>query len=593
MAETQQPSDVARETLRQLALRRIPPTPDNYRTLYHEIAGTVAAEGFPERALKAVASGLPRKTPEQMRFARQIDTAITQESWDDIKTTLSDLLTKSGAAPANWSGLIRDLVSQYESRHSTTTPAKKREALEHVLTASGTPELLFTRLQSLTRNWAQGVAAEEALTDATVADAPATSARPAPQITSLAPAPAVSEDSPMNAELQELLAQLLENTLSVLLIDTPELNTEAAGLAADIRGAATAEQIAGFTGRLKKFSYRLQFVAEDQAELRSALLHLLQLIIENIDELVDDRWMQGQVSVVRDLVDQPLNLRQLDDVERRLKDLIYKQSSIKKGLTDAQDRLKAMLASFVDRLADFASTTGEYHERIGACAEKISKANDITELSDVLDVVMQETRTVQLAAQRSRDELNEMRARVQEAEQAVARLQDELAQTSEMIRHDTLTGALNRKGLDEAIEREVGRTRRRDAPMCVAMLDIDNFKKINDTYGHDVGDQALIHLAQVVRETLRPQDTLARYGGEEFVIVLSDTALDAAINAMVRVQRELTRKFFMQRNEKILITFSCGVAELGVDEEPAGTIKRADQAMYLAKRAGKNRVVAA
>ncbi|MBI5783953.1 MAG: diguanylate cyclase [Rhodocyclales bacterium] len=581
MADTQQPSDIARETLRQLALRRTPPTPDNYRTLYHEIAGTAAAETFPERALKALSAGLPRATQEQMRFARQIDTAVGEGSWDAIKATLTELLNKTAAAPPNWSGLIRDLLSQYEARHAGTTPAKKREALEHVLAASGTPDILFTRLQSLVRNWAQGIAAEGALTDAA---APGAAAGGAP----------AADGRPISAELQELLAQLLVNTLSVLLGDTPELNKEAAGLAADIRAAATAEQIAAFTGRLKKFSYRLQFVAEDQAELRGALLHLLQLIIENISELVvDDRWLQGQVSVVRELVGQPLSLRQLDDVERRMKDLIYKQSNLKRNLSDAQERLKAMLASFVDRLADFASTTGEYHERIGVCADKISKSNDITELSDVLDVVMQETRTVQLAAQRSRDELLEMRARVQEAEQEVARLQDELAQTSEMVRHDTLTGALNRKGMDEAIEREVGRARRRNSAMCVAMLDIDNFKRINDSFGHDVGDQALVHLAQVVRETLRPQDTLARYGGEEFVIILADTALDDAVNAMVRVQRELTRKFFMHRNEKLLITFSCGVAELGAEEAPPGAIKRADQAMYLAKRAGKNRVVAA
>jgi diguanylate cyclase len=580
MAESQQPSEIARETLRQLALRRIPPTPDNYRTLYHEISGTAALEGFPERALKTLASGLPRTTQEQSRFARQIETAIGEGSWDGIKTTLTDLLNKVAAAPPNWGTLIRDLLTQYEARHAGTTPAKKREALEHVLAASGAPDILFTRLQSLSRNWSQGVAAEGALTDANTPPAATPAAGGGSQV--------------MNAELQELLAQLLDNTLSVLLIDTPELNKEASALAIDIRAAGTAEQIAAFTARLKKFSYRLQFVAEDQAELRTALLHLLQLIIENINELViDDHWMHGQVSVVRELVDQPLNLRQLDDVERRLKDLIVKQSSVKKSLNDAQERLKTMLATFVDRLADFASTTGEYHERIGVCADKISKANDITELSDVLDVVMQETRTVQLAAQRSRDELLEMRARVQDAEQEVARLQQELEQTSDLVRHDALTGALNRKGLEEAVEREVGRARRREAPMCMAMLDIDNFKKINDTYGHDVGDQALIHLAQVVRETLRPQDTLARYGGEEFVIVLSDTRLDDAITVMTRVQRELTRKFFLHKNEKLLITFSCGVAELAAEEEPAGGIKRADQAMYLAKRAGKNRVVAA
>jgi diguanylate cyclase len=583
MADAQNPSELARETLRQLAMRRVAPTPDNYRALYHEIAGTAAAETFPERSLKALVSGLPRATPEQARFARQLEGAIGEGNWDGIKTTLGDLLNKTAAAPPNWGALIRDLLAQIEARHSGITPAKKREALEHVLAASGTPDVLFPRLQSLTRNWAQGSAADGSLVDAGSADSAASStAEPA------GPAPS------MNVELQELLAKLLDNTLSVLLVDTPELAKEATGLAADIRAAGTAEQIAGFTAKLKKFSYRLQFVAEDQMELRTALLHLLQLIIENISELViDDQWMSGQVALVRDLVGQPLSLRQIDDVERRLKDLIYKQSTLKKNLSDAQERLKSMLANFVDRLADFASTTGEYHDRIGVCADKISKAHDITELSDVLDVVMHETRAVQLAAQRSRDELMAMRARVQEAEQEVARLHAELEQASDMVRHDALTGALNRKGMEEALEREVGRTRRKEAPLCVAMLDIDNFKKLNDTYGHDTGDQALVHLTQVVRETLRPQDTLARYGGEEFIVILSDTGLENGVQVMVRVQRELTRKFFLHRNDKLLITFSCGVAELAREEEAAAAIKRADQAMYLAKRAGKNRVLAA
>jgi diguanylate cyclase len=570
MTEPRNPSEIARETLRQLALRRQLPTPDNYRALYHEIAGTPAAETFPERSLKSLAAALPRTSPEQLRFARQLDGAIGEGSWEGVQSALGELLGKAAAAP-NWSALIRELLTQLETRHAGITPAKKREALDHVLTASGSAETLFPRLQSLTRTWAQGSAAGEALA-ATEAAAPAAA----------------------DNELQELLAQVLENTVGVLLAETPDLGEEAGKLVTEIRAARNGEQLAALAGRLKKLGYRLQFIAEDQTELRAALLHLLHLIIENISELVsDDQWIQGQVALLRDLVSQPLNLRRLDDVESRLKDLIYKQSTLKHQLNDARERLKAMLATFVDRLADFAATTGEYHDKIGVCAEKISKANDIAEISDVLDVVMQQTRAVQLAAQRSRDELLEMRSRVQEAEQEVARLQEELSQASEMVRHDPLTGALNRKGMDEALEREVGRARRRQAPLCLAMLDIDNFKKLNDTYGHDAGDQALKHLAQVVREALRPQDTLARYGGEEFVIVLSDTHLDDGVQAMVRVQRELTRKFFLHRNEKLLITFSCGVAEMAGDEEPAPALKRADEAMYLAKRAGKNRVVAA
>jgi diguanylate cyclase len=147
--------------------------------------------------------------------------------------------------------------------------------------------------------------------------------------------------------------------------------------------------------------------------------------------------------------------------------------------------------------------------------------------------------------------------------------------------------------MEEALEREVARFLRHQSTLCLAMLDIDNFKKLNDTYGHHVGDAALVHLANVIRETIRPQDTLARYGGEEFVILLPETPLDDAVVALTRLQRELTRKFFMNNNEKMLITFSAGVAEIGTDEPSQAAMKRADEAMYLAKRAGKNRVVAA
>jgi diguanylate cyclase len=125
------------------------------------------------------------------------------------------------------------------------------------------------------------------------------------------------------------------------------------------------------------------------------------------------------------------------------------------------------------------------------------------------------------------------------------------------------------------------------------LLDIDNFKKLNDRLGHKTGDEALIHLVKVVRDSLRPMDTLARYGGEEFVILIPDTPLEEAINAMTRLQRELTKNFFLAYNEKILITFSAGVAQFSQDETGADAIKRADQAMYLAKRAGKNRVLSA
>jgi len=136
-------------------------------------------------------------------------------------------------------------------------------------------------------------------------------------------------------------------------------------------------------------------------------------------------------------------------------------------------------------------------------------------------------------------------------------------------------------------------SQRKRTPLCVAILDLDNFKKLNDTYGHQAGDDALIHLANVVRKTLRPTDTVARFGGEEFVIVFAETDEKQAVEAMRRLQRELTKRFFLHDNERLLITFSAGVALLKANETQDGILARADKAMYQAKLQGKNRVVTA
>jgi diguanylate cyclase len=143
------------------------------------------------------------------------------------------------------------------------------------------------------------------------------------------------------------------------------------------------------------------------------------------------------------------------------------------------------------------------------------------------------------------------------------------------------------------MQREIARAERRKSGLCVAVLDLDDFKKLNDTYGHQAGDDALVHLTKVVRKTLRPTDTVARYGGEEFIILFSETDLEQAVSVMRRLQRELTKRFFLHNNERLLITFSAGVAMLAPGESQEAVFARADKAMYQAKVQGKNRVVSA
>ena len=343
---------------------------------------------------------------------------------------------------------------------------------------------------------------------------------------------------------------------------------------------------------LVSYSHRLSFAAEDQAEIKKVLLKLLRLVFENIADIsVDDQWLAGQMESLKVASEPPLTLRRLDEVALLLKDVIFKQKDAKQKALQAQDEMRQMLAAFVDRLSQISQSTGSFHEMLEGSARQIESAKSLAEIAPVLKEVVGATRNMAHETMSARDELQTMRVQASSTQEQIVKLHQELDRVSSQARHDPLTGALNRKGLEEALEREISTFRRKETPLSVSLLDIDNFKALNDSLGHAMGDSALTHLAQVARECMRPQDTLARYGGEEFVILMPDTAMEKGIEAMTRLQRELTKKFFMAGTEKVLITFSAGVAQLMPEELGMDAIRRADQAMYLAKRAGKNRVI--
>ncbi|AWI80352.1 GGDEF domain-containing protein [Parazoarcus communis] len=563
------PSEIAREALLRLATQKIPPTPDNFRELYFQIAGTAAEDAFPARTLKAIAEALPRSTPQALRLARVFEKAVASGQWSVLRQSMLTISGMQASEPKPWTPLIRDLVRELERHHQNITPGRKRDSLEHVLAACADPDQLHLRLHALVRSWNEQTGSE--------------------QHAAMPPrdnAPAASADV-----LGPLLAKLLTGCIAPLANDE-ELASEANAIAAQVVAPKSPEQVAELAARLDRLIARAAWSGDEQREIREALLNLLRLIVDNVRELiVDDSWLHGQLTLIADTFEQPLDLRLLDEVERRLRKVIDKQSQLKHQLTDAQQKLKSMLAGFIDQLSAFSTSTEHYEVVLTESARRISEAHDIKELSDVVEEVLRETQTTQQSAHRSGEELSRLREQVESANQQIVQLQRELDETSELVRHDPLTGALNRKGLDEALEREIARMRRSGTSLSIALLDVDNFKQINDAHGHVVGDNALRHLARVVKETLRPQDSIARYGGEEFLILLPETEPDQAQIILVRLQRELTRRYFLAQHQHLLITFSAGIACLGDTEDPMNAIERADKAMYAAKRAGKNRVV--
>jgi diguanylate cyclase len=539
---------------------------------------------------------LPRETPVQQRLSRQLAQSLKGANWEEYKKTLVEFVKEqSTESELNWGDLIAEFLRQWEAKQTNLTPARKRESLEHILSsATKNSEILFARLQGLVKSWSLNSAEPEALllVEETIAATPETPPPVPANLPAALPASPVSRASELLSELRSQFAYTLEVVVATQISDEPELTAQAQTLAAAVRNASTLKAMDELLADIKRFAFRLEFLTEDRNELRGGLLKLLQLMIDNVSELVvDDHWLNGQIDMVRDIVARPMNLRAINDAEHRLKEVIFKQSQLKNSLIEAREALKQMLAGFVDHLAEFADSTSDYHDKIEHCVEKISKADDITQLQDVLGEVINETRIIQINAQRSRDDLRATKKRVEEADKRINELEEDLDKASLLVRHDQLTGALNRRGLEETFDNEVARAQRRKSPLCVAMLDIDNFKKLNDSFGHDAGDAALIHLVTVIRETLRPQDTIARYGGEEFIIILPDTPYQDAEKAIVRLQRELTKRFFLHDNEKVLITFSAGITDYRPDDTQASVTKRADEAMYAAKKAGKNRVV--
>ena len=398
--------------------------------------------------------------------------------------------------------------------------------------------------------------------------------------------------TPTAVDLLGQVARLIENTLPALGEDDARFSEQAARLLQAMRDPAVG--LAGVKPLLDNYNLRVSFAAEDQAEIRATLLKLLHLIIQNIGAFaLDDSWLKRPIEALVEAATPPLTLRRLDDVERHLKNVVFKQVEARERTLQAQDEMRQLLAVFVERLAQMTEITSAQQGRMEANARLIGQAKNMEEIAPVLQNVITDTRGMAESVRQTHDELRSMREKVEATEAEIVKLHEELDSMSTQVRHDILTGALNRKGLDEALERELSEVRRKDTPLCVSLLDIDNFKKLNDNLGHAAGDAALAHLATVTRESMRPQDTLARFGGEEFVVLMPDTPLEPALEIMMRLQRELTKRFFLAGNEKIVITFSAGVAQLAEGEMPQDAIARADQAMYLAKRAGKNRVLGA
>jgi diguanylate cyclase len=257
----------------------------------------------------------------------------------------------------------------------------------------------------------------------------------------------------------------------------------------------------------------------------------------------------------------------------------------------ARDALKSLMAQMLAELGELGSKTGNFHESVGRYAAVIEESDSLESLTGVVREMVAESRAVQSLVQQTQERLQEEHSKATDLSERVTQLEDEMKRLSDEVSTDQLTQIANRRGLMQAFEVELARLKRDGGELSIGLLDIDNFKKLNDELGHSAGDEALKSLAAVVSKTIRPTDRVARYGGEEFVLAgmchhesepwgLADRLLKAIRGLRVEWSGNTLR-----------LTTSLGIVVTEPDHSnpPWVALQAADRAMYRAKVGGRDR----
>lgn len=326
------------------------------------------------------------------------------------------------------------------------------------------------------------------------------------------------------------------------------------------------------------------------AERRSGeLVRLVHTLCDVLGSLSDDEsWVSGQIQAVRRLVVGDIDRAALADLRVLLGDTARRQKSVREQRQRTVDHLKSSLVEMAGVIAGLSRSTDSFADRMAERAAGIEEAPSLEALGDLVKGLLDDTRSMQVSVEESREGIERSSETAANLEKELARLEEQLATVSAEMLTDHLTRTMNRRGLDESFLSCHSEALAQGSPLSVALIDVDDFKRLNDALGHQAGDEALRHVADLLKAKLRPSDVVARYGGEEFVMVLPGAERDAAVRTIERLQRALTEHVFIHGANQTFITFSGGVTQVRLEDSLQTALKRADHAMYVAKRAGKN-----
>jgi diguanylate cyclase len=585
---------LAKAALRRLAVAKIEPTPENYARAYTAEGGQSAAV-IGERA-RSLLQRLAVRSGASGAQCEALVKALMDGRWDDAESALDNGSDEAGDRAQGWAELLRRLARGLERGSRLWTAARKKDSLQRVLANAGNDaQRLQNRMRQLLAQWEAEVEEAEPLEtrDSQIAELPAdrtdsVAAGDAAQPDPLAPNPASGDWLPIVNALCEALGSALPDAEP----RATELSRGLAEWAAQLKREGPTEALAAQADAMGQRARRL--LAHRQ-HLLDELGKLCGELTQGLSELAeDDSWARGQGEVMRQQLAEGLSVRSVRAAGEVLAEARTQQAVLRAERQQARDALKTMIQGMLNEVGEFGRHTGRFHDNVGRHAEAIAQAESLDSLAGVVREMLDESHTVQAVVSQTQERLRAEQARAGDMQARVDQLESELRRLSEEVSTDALTQVANRRGLAKAFEAEQARLQRAAGNgdrtgLAVGLLDIDNFKKLNDTLGHAAGDVALQNLAARVREQLRPRDTVARFGGEEFVVLLPDTDCAEAQQVLGRLQRKLTASLFMHENREVFVTFSAGVTALREGEAMEAALERADEALYEAKRTGKNR----
>ena len=278
--------------------------------------------------------------------------------------------------------------------------------------------------------------------------------------------------------------------------------------------------------------------------------------------------------------------------EKNKKNIITYIKKQKKYLKDREDEFKEIIDLLTKAMAVVDHDNQVYNEKIYKQSEKLEKITLLDDIKKIKNELIIEVENIRKTVREK--ELHDSE-KLEKLSQKVNYLNVELEKAKEESIKDGLTGIFNRKAFDMYIKKIVERNTVTKAPFSILLLDIDDFKKINDNFGHQTGDRVLVAMAQKCRGFIRSDDFLARYGGEEFVVVLPGASLRNAVKKGKLICKEIAKARYALEESKedtiISITVSIGASVHKKGDTVETIIERADKALYAAKQAGKNRVV--